>query len=71
MTDQSGKSPPVLKLVLASEKFGGRIIVGLEPFLEFNGWLHRELETLEDRWVHTAAPAAGRLSLFRRGEFGK
>lgn len=62
-----GESPlsSHLQFMLVEEDGGGRVMVDAEPYLEFDLAMNRDLEILEDRWAHLAAPGVGRK--FRRG----
>jgi hypothetical protein len=41
---------------------GGKLLK-TQPFLNFSEWMDAELQKLEARWKHLAAPNAERLSL--------
>ena len=51
---------PALNLVLADENVGGRIVVELEAFLDFDAMIREDLDELEERWAHLAAPRSTR-----------
>ena len=55
--------PPTLRLVLSNEAGGGRIVVPLESYLDFDESQSRMLEELVDRWVPFAAPGSSRSKL--------
>ena len=48
--------PPTttIQLVLANERTGGRLIVGLEPFLAFDIDMTHRVQNLVDRWADKA-----------------
>lgn len=50
--------PPAttIQLVLANERTGGRLIVGLEPFLAFDIDMTHRLQNLVERWADKAVP---------------
>ena len=54
---------PALTLVLADEDVGGRIIVEFEAFLDFDALIREDLDKLEQRWTHLAAPRSTRSGL--------
>ena len=54
---------PALNLVLADDDVGGRIIVELKAFLEFDALIREDLDHLEQRWMHLAAPQSTRRGL--------
>ena len=54
----AGSAIPKLRLVLTPNSSYGRIVVGLESFLEFSHEIRNGLAQLEDRWEPFAAPRA-------------
>ncbi|HTN77177.1 MAG TPA: hypothetical protein VL096_18080 [Pirellulaceae bacterium] len=52
---------PSLYVVLADEVTSGQIHVSIETFVDFCVRMEADLETLELRWQHLAAPNAGLL----------
>ena len=54
---------PALTLVLADEDVGGRITVEFDAFLEFDTLIREDLDRLEQRWAHFAAPRSTRSGL--------
>lgn len=64
MTDNT-PLPTTLRLVLSNEAGGGRVVVPLEAYIEFDETQSHRLEELVDRWAPFAAPGASRASLLR------
>ena len=59
-------NPPTLLLVLTEDHDPLRVTVSLDSFLPFAQGITDDLEELEFRWHHRAAPATG-LAAFSRG----
>jgi hypothetical protein len=66
----SHPSTASIQLVLSNERSGGRIVVGLEPFLNFDIDMTHRLRDLVDRWADKSVPRKGYVRQDLRGRFG-
>jgi len=55
--NDNAKSPPVGDICKAQSAEPEMVFSG-QAFLQFDQWIDGELETMVEKWIHVAAPAA-------------
>lgn len=63
----TGEMPYTVLVMISDEQAAGRIVVELDPFVEFNLRIERQLEELEAKWSREMPQLARRWAWGRSG----
>ena len=63
----TGEMPYTVLVMISDEQAAGRIVVELDPFVEFNLRIERQLEELETKWSREMPQLARRWAWGRNG----